>query len=69
MTMTTKKRALGIAEGLKTLANDAIAVYCQDGAVLVSLGEYGELSDEDAGSMRSMGWFKDAFTGQWCFCV
>jgi len=69
MTKTTKKKALAIAEGLRLLARHAILIELDGGAVTVNIGKYFELDDADAGSMQSMGWFLDAFTGRWCFCV
>ena len=67
--MNNKKKALGIAEGLKILANNAIVLKAEEGSVLVDVGVYFELNEADAGSLRSMGWFIDEYTGYWCFCV
>ena len=67
--MNTKKKALALAEGLKLLANDATEVLCTDGAVLVGLGDDGSVAVRTADSLRALGWFVDAFTGRWCFCV
>ena len=67
--MNNKKKALGIAEGLKLLSFDAISLYAADGAVLVELQDFHLLDEKTENQLRSMGWFIDAYTGFWCFCV
>lgn len=67
--MNNKKKALGIAEGLKVLSRHAIVLKAEEGSVLVGIGRYFELNEDDAGVLVGLGWFIDEYTGHWCFCV
>jgi hypothetical protein len=62
-----KLKALNV--GLKILERYATSVKADDGAILVGIGQYGEVFPEEATTLKDNGWFVDLATGKWCFCV